>query len=106
MTEYGYGVNREKEVATYLRKRGWSVKRSPGSRGPYDLEAIKGNRTWLIQVKATRKYFTSIDRLLPAQRSKLVGASNLKKGTPVLALVTKKKMYLLSARNWHGLDPY
>lgn len=48
------GHSGEKELATILRRDGYHVTRSCGSRGLFDLIAINRDRIRLIQVKVTR----------------------------------------------------
>lgn len=48
---YQRGRGAEERAARILRRDGWSVTISPGSRGPADLIARKGTRVRRIQVK-------------------------------------------------------
>lgn len=45
----------ERKIASILRKDGWIVYRSAGSKGLYDLIAYKENEMIFIQVKRTKK---------------------------------------------------
>ena len=103
--DFDYGREMEKKVADALRDRGWSVVMSPGSRGPYDIKAVKGRRLWLVQVKATRRPVTFVQKLSTVERAALCESADLKGGTPVLALVAKGWIFYLSARNWRHLHP-
>jgi Holliday junction resolvase len=51
-SSYAKGIRAERIVKKRLEKRGWLVKQSKGSRGPYDLYALKGGKKLLIQVKS------------------------------------------------------
>jgi len=105
VSEFRYGAEMEKEVAEFLRIRGWSVMMSPGSRGSYDLAATRRRSVWLVQVKATRKPVTFVEKLGTAEREALIGAADAKGATPVLALVAKGWIFFLSARSWRHLHP-
>jgi Holliday junction resolvase len=49
---YRRGRIGEKKVVNYLKERGFKiVRRSKGSRGPYDIYARKGENKYYIQVK-------------------------------------------------------
>ena len=48
---YGRGVDAENKAARLLASEGWSVSRSPGSRGRDDLIAVRGGKTKRVQVK-------------------------------------------------------
>lgn len=48
---YENGVRCEQKAARLLRSRGYSVKVSRGSRGAFDLLAVKGRETKRVQVK-------------------------------------------------------
>jgi len=78
---------------------------SPGSRGPYDIRAIKRRRVWLVQVKATRRPVTFVQKLSTIERNALCKSADMKGATPVLALVAKGWIFYLSARNWRHLRP-
>jgi Holliday junction resolvase len=51
-SSYAKGIRAERIVKKSLEKKGWLVKQSKGSKGPYDLYALKGGRKLLIQVKS------------------------------------------------------
>jgi len=95
----------ERRVAEALRQDGWSVRMSPGSRGSFDIEAKKGRRIWLIQVKATRRPVTFVEKLSTPERDALLESADVLHATPVLALVAKGWIFYLSARNWRHLHP-
>jgi Holliday junction resolvase len=105
VSEFRYGAEMERVVAEVLRAKGWSVALSNGSRGPYDLTAVKRRRTWLVQVKATRRPVTFIEKLPSGERIDLVLTADQKRATPVLALVAKRWVFFLSARSWRHLHP-
>ena len=105
MNEFVYGAEMERRVAERLRRKGWTVRMSPASRGPFDLTARKGRRFWLVQVKATRRPVTFIEKLSTVGRERLIDAADSRGAVPVLALVAKGWIFLLSARNWRHLRP-
>ena len=105
MSDHSYGAAMESKVAEHLRRKGWSVVMSPGSRGPYDLKAIMRGRLWLVQVKSTHRPVTFVEKLGSAERLLLIEAADVKSGIPVLALVAKGWIFFLSARNWRHLHP-
>lgn len=105
MLEYKYGRNKEKQVGKYLIKKGWRVWIAKGSRGPWDLYAIKKSRKWCIQVKATRGMKTSTARLSPEAERRLKIAAARMKAIPVLALLAQNHAWFLSVRNKRELDP-
>ena len=105
MWDFEYGRAMEGKVAESLRANGWSVLMSPGSRGPYDIRAVKRRRVWLVQVKATRRPVTFVQKLSTIERAALCKSADTKGGIPVLALVAKGWTFYLSARNWRHLRP-
>jgi len=54
---YSKGIDVERKVKSKLESKGWLVRQSKGSRGPYDLYAMKGGRKLLVQVKSGRSSF-------------------------------------------------
>jgi len=52
MSNYSKGIKAEKKVKSKLEKDGWLVRQSKGSRGPFDLYAMKGGKKLLVQVKS------------------------------------------------------
>jgi len=105
LNEFEYGSEMERRVTERLRKKGWKVRISPASRGPYDMEARKGRRHWLVQVKATRRPVTFVEKLSTAEREALIRVADSRRAVPVLALVAKGWIFLLSARRWRHLHP-
>jgi predicted transcriptional regulator len=51
-SSYSKGMSAEKRIKAKLESKGWLVRQSKGSRGPYDLYAIKSGRKLLVQVKS------------------------------------------------------
>lgn len=51
-SSYSKGLSAERKVKAKLESKGWIVRQSKGSRGPYDLCAMKGGRKFLVQVKS------------------------------------------------------
>jgi Holliday junction resolvase len=103
VNEFEYGAEMERKVAERLRRKGWKVKMSPASRGPYDLLAKKGRRLWLVQVKATRRPVTFVEKLSTEERDALICVADSRMAVPVLALVAKGWIFFLSARRWRHL---
>jgi Holliday junction resolvase len=111
---YRVGEAGERLVARILEVHGWRVKLSPGSRGAADIEAVKQGRRWLIQVKTTLKPLPRapdgtvlLDRLPVTGRElgRLKTKAARNNATPVLALVYKDTVLLLSARTLRPLQP-
>ena len=96
MPEYLYGPRKELQVGEFLERREFSWDRSGGSRGSIDLIAEKGRKKFAIQVKATRKDYTSYTRLTIDEEKKLVKAAEQIKAKPVLALVSRNYLWLVS----------
>jgi len=71
-SSYSRGVRAERTIANRLRNKGYVVRQSRGSRGPYDLYALKRGRKALVQVKSGSSPFSRADRtrLRAAARSK------------------------------------
>ena len=71
-SNYSRGIATERMIAGRLRNKGYLVRQSPGSRGPYDLYALRGGRKTLVQVKRGSSPFTKADRarLRSAARNK------------------------------------
>jgi len=51
-SSYSKGMRAERKVKRGLESKGWLVRQSKGSRGPYDLYAMRGGRKLLVQVKS------------------------------------------------------
>jgi len=51
-SSYSKGMSAEWRVKRGLESKGWLVRQSRGSRGPYDLYAMRGGRKLLVQVKS------------------------------------------------------
>jgi Holliday junction resolvase len=84
---YSKGLRAERVVRRRLEEKGWLVRQSKGSRGPYDLYALKGGRKLLVQVKSGKSSFSS------RERTELVRTARKKGATMVLARVKGKKVY-------------
>lgn len=54
MTIYSRGRAFEYRVRDFLKRNGWFVIRSAGSKTPVDLAAFKSNRTVFLQCKASK----------------------------------------------------
>lgn len=96
MAEYIYGRRKELQVGEFLERRRFKWERSQGSRGPIDLVAQRGSTKIAIQVKATRKDYTSYTKLTIDGESRLIKAAKRINATPVLALVSKNYLWLVS----------
>jgi hypothetical protein len=57
------GFSAETRAMSRFRSRGWLVKPSRASRGPYDFYAMRGGRKMFVQVKSGHSPFSSRDRL-------------------------------------------
>ena len=93
---YHYGRRKELQIGEFLKRRGFTCYRSPGSRGAGDIVARRNNRTFLIQVKATRKDYTSYTRLTIDEEEKLLKAAKRYKAVPILALVSRNVVWFIS----------
>ena len=76
MTNYQKGVRLEREVKELLEGAGYTVVRSAGSKGLFDLAAVDRASTRLIQVRKNRK-------LSPTEREAI-------KLVPVTKVTTKE----------------
>ncbi|MGQ9468909.1 MAG: hypothetical protein ACUVTD_03665 [Nitrososphaerales archaeon] len=56
---YLKGISAERKIKSKLESKGWLVRQSKGSRGPYDLYAMKSGRKLLVQVKSGSSSFSS-----------------------------------------------
>lgn len=97
--EYIYGRRKELQVGEFLEKRGFEWQRSPGSKGPIDLLAKKGVVTLAIQVKATRKNYTSYTKLTIDEENRLKEVTKRTNATPALALALKNYLWLVTIPN-------
>jgi ribosomal protein S19E (S16A) len=60
---YSKGLSAERKVKQRLESKGYVVRQSKGSRGPYDLYAMKSGRKLLVQVKSGTASASSSDLL-------------------------------------------
>jgi len=102
-SQYKYGRRKEKQVATHLRKKGYSVTLRKGSRGASDLSAKKGSKKWVVQVKATRKKGKT--QISPSGRRRLKVQARKMGATPVHASVSRGKKQYRSVRTKRKLKP-
>jgi len=102
-SQYHYGRKKEKQVATQLRKKGYKIKIHRGSRGASDIEARKGSKKWVVQVKATRKKEKT--RISPSERRRLKIQARKRGATPVHAEVIRGKIRYRSVRINRKLRP-
>ena len=95
-SQYGYGRRREKQVAKQLRRKGYKVTLSKGSKGASDIKAQKGSKKWVIQVKASRK--KRMTRISANERRRLKIQARKIGATPVHAQVIRGKIHYRSIR--------
>ena len=89
-------VEKNIRLVSFSKRKGFFWYRSPGSRGVGDIVAKRNGRIWLIQVKATRKDYTSYTRLTIDGEKKLLNAARRYKAAPVLALVSRNFVWFIS----------
>lgn len=51
MTHYQRGANFERELVKFFRDNGWIATRTPGSKGSFDVIAVRAGRIVLVQAK-------------------------------------------------------
>lgn len=83
-TAYKNGTKLEYDVLTFLRANGYLCTRSPGSKGPYDVVAIKAGEVLLIQCKRSSPY------LEPAARDAMLALARQYRATPLSAYYFKE----------------
>ncbi|PYS76203.1 MAG: hypothetical protein DMF67_19920 [Acidobacteria bacterium] len=93
---YAYGKRKELQVAEFLERRGYAWQRAQGSRGPFDIAAIKGQLRLLIQVKATRRRTICYTRFTQNEEVALIDTAITYNALPVLALVCGNYVWLVS----------
>jgi Holliday junction resolvase len=81
---YKRGRAFEYRCRDYMKKLGYYVYRSPQSRGPADLLALKKGQILLVQCKLSRNGFSKKEKLAITELAEQVG------GTPLLAYRAKK----------------
>jgi Holliday junction resolvase len=74
---YSKGLKAERKVKKKLEKKGWLVRQSKGSRGPYDLYALKSGKKLLVQVKSGSSHLDKKDKVRLRQVAKKKGAKAL-----------------------------
>ncbi len=97
------GQRGEDRVANSLRRRGFSVEQSPGSRGPADLKGNRGDRRWFVQVKSSSTGSPAWPN--PQELGRLKSAASRADATPVVAQVTPRGITYKSGRNQRHLKP-
>ncbi len=95
-SHYGYGRRKELQLGEFLERRSFDWGRARGSRGPVDLIAARGRLRLAIQVKATRRDFTSYTRLSPRDETRLLRSAAARRARPTLALVSGNYVWLVS----------
>ena len=68
MTQYRRGANYERKIKKEYEEDGYLVLRSAGSKGPFDLVAIKEDSTILIQCKLRKPTKKEIEGVLETVR--------------------------------------
>ncbi|MGB9896056.1 MAG: hypothetical protein ACPLN2_09190 [Thermoproteota archaeon] len=76
-SSYSKGIKAERRIKIELEKKGWLVKQSKGSRGPYDLYALKNGKKLLVQVKSGSSYLKKKDKAKLRQTARKKGAKAL-----------------------------
>jgi Holliday junction resolvase len=76
-SSYSKGMAVERKVKSKLESKGWFVRRTKGSRGPYDLYAMKRGKKLLVQVKSGSSSFSRAQKLRLRQEAKRKGAKAL-----------------------------
>lgn len=102
-SQYNYGREKEKQVAKRLRRKGYDVTIHGGSRGASDIEAQKGSKKWVVQVRATRKNLST--RISPEGRQRLKIQASRKGAVPVHADVVRGTIKFKSVRTGQRLKP-
>jgi Holliday junction resolvase len=102
-SQYSYGRKGEKKIARKLRKKGYEVEVSSGSRGATDIRARKGSRKYNIQVKRTRKGQSSSVSANDVRRLKI--SASRQKAIPVVADIIRGKITFRSARSKRKISP-
>lgn len=71
-SNYAKGIRAEKKIKHRLEEKGYIVRQSKGSRGPYDLYAMKSGKKLLVQVKSGQSSASSeeIRKLRTAAKNK------------------------------------
>lgn len=102
-SQYGYGRKGEKRIARKLRKKGYKVKISEGSRGATDIRARKGSRRYNIQVKRTRKAQSPTVSASDVKRLKI--SASRQNAIPIIAEIERGKATFRSARSNRKIHP-
>jgi len=102
-SQYRYGRRKENDVAKQLRRKGYDVKMRDASRGASDIEARKGSKKWVVQVRATRR--KGATRISPSGRRRLKIQARKMGATPVHAEVIRGKIRYRSVRTKRKLRP-
>lgn len=88
------GLEAEIECCKYLKKKGYHVSRSAGSKGEYDVIAISEKEILLIQVKCTKS--KQLSRIFPKKAiEKLILAK-----CPKLSIIKKQLWSLVENIGW------
>ena len=99
-----YGIEKEKKIASTLKRMGAKVDTSSGSRGAADLKVkFPTGRKWAIQVKSTRSGKPAKPSTKDLGRLKISASKS--GATPVVALVSPKGVDFVSARSGRKLNP-
>ena len=103
-SRYRYGRSKEKKVLSFFKDRGWGGNLSGGSKGPADIELVKGSRRWVGQIKATRKGKPS--GLSKKEQMRLKIKATKTRAIPVLIQVVGDKIVNVeSVRSGRRLNP-
>ncbi len=102
-SQYSYGRCGENKIARALRRKGYSVKVSRGSRGGTDIRARKGNKKYNIQVKRTRK--NQDPNVSADDLKRLKTSASRQKAVPIIAKMVRGKVTYWSARIKRKIKP-
>jgi len=99
---YHLGRHTEIQVSKILQSFGWKTILSPGSRGPADIHAEKGDQKWCIQVKYRSD---GIMQLSKTEESRFLEHSLECGCKPILSIVTRYPGgLLLNASNFRDSE--
>lgn len=84
------------QVGEFLERKGYKWLRTAGSKGAVDVIAKKRRKKWAIQVKATRKDYTSYTRLTKKEEQELITMAILLECKPILALTAKNYVWFVT----------
>jgi Holliday junction resolvase len=102
-SQYSYGRSGENKIAKILRRKGYSVSVSKGSRGGTDIRACKGSKKYNLQVKRTRK--NRAPSVSANDLKRLKASARRQKAVPVIAKMVRGRVTYWSARIKRKIKP-